>query len=79
MSAVALSIPSGGYQAPRLLSSREGEEVQFTGWVVILIALAFAIIWYGSLWAFCVATCGCGHVYSCQAQWGIWAQVVCSP
>jgi hypothetical protein len=47
-------------------------------WVVVVLLLATAIVWYGSLTGFCLAVCGgWGHVVSCSAQWGVWAQAVC--
>ncbi len=64
------------YAAPRLYS-RGGPARVVNEWIVILILLALAIIYYGSLWAFCVGVCGWGNVFSCAAQWGVWAQAVC--
>lgn len=79
MGSLAVSAPLVRYQAPRLVRKHEATPYDLSGWIIILVALALAIIWYGSLWAFCTATCGWGHVYSCEAQWNVWAKVVCKP
>lgn len=74
---LALTEPYGRYVRPQLVGERPAPP-KVNEWVVIGIALALAIIYYGSLTGFCLAVCGgWGHVASCQAQWGVWAQATC--
>jgi hypothetical protein len=64
----------GGYRSDIFAS----QAAAVKEWVVIVVALGLAIVWYGSLTGFCLAVCGgWGHVASCEAQWGVWAKAVC--
>jgi hypothetical protein len=74
----ATARPVALYQPPRLEGVAHPVP-DANEWFVLVIALVLAIIRYGSLWAFCVATCGIGHVQTCESQWGIFAKVVCHP
>ncbi len=75
MSSIALPVNTAArYEAPALLGTPE-TAAETKEWVIIGLALALAVIWYGSAWAFCWNVCH-GRVSSCNTGGSIWARTV---
>jgi len=72
--ALAAGAATGRYEAPALLGT-SGAPAETKEWAVIGLALALAVIWYGSAAAFCWAVCH-GKVSSCSTGGPIWARTV---
>ena len=66
------------YEAPSLIAAA-GPATEEKEWIILGIALALAIIWYGGAWGFCWADCH-GRVASCSTGgpfWGRYVTAVC--
>lgn len=76
MSTAISVMPARGlsYEPPTLLSS-SGPLAEKKEWFIVGLALALAVIWYGSAWAFCWSICH-GRVSSCNTGGPFWARTV---